>query len=123
LLDVVADGHENIAGGMTARDGERGAEVTVEVASTERDVVAVGHAKALGAEGVSQSAKDAGFPNAGLAGDDGVFLLVNALDELVNEGSLGRRQPELVVVDFLREGSGGERKVFEIEAHDASSSS
>jgi hypothetical protein len=48
---------------------------------------------------------------------------VDALDELIDEGSLGRRQPELVVVDLLRERSGGQRKVIEIKAHDASSSS
>src|SRR5436190_11544708 len=87
FLDVVTHGEEHVAGGVAARDGEGAAKMAVEVAATESDVVAVGHADGLGGHGVTEGTQDAGLADARLAGDDGVFFLVDAFDELIDEGA------------------------------------
>jgi hypothetical protein len=92
LLDMVGDGEEDVARSAAVRDGEGRAEVAIEVAAPEGNVVAVGHAHALGSDRVAEGTQDACLADTGLAGDHGVFLLLNAFDEIVDEGAFGRSQ-------------------------------
>jgi hypothetical protein len=102
VFDVLADRVKHVASRRPVRDAERVADVTIEVTSPKRDVVAVGEAHGLvGAECVTEGAQDTGFSDARLSGHDGVFSLMYAGDELVYEATLAVREPELVVIDFL----------------------
>ena len=100
-LDVPSDGEEDITRGGAVGDAEGEAEVAVEIASSEGDVVAVGEADGMALEGVADGAGHAGLAGAGLTGDDGVLALLDALDEIAHEALFAGRQPELVVVDVL----------------------
>jgi hypothetical protein len=106
IFDVFAEGVEYVACGSAVRNVEGVADVAVEVAAAEGDVVAVGQPERLiGAERVAQGAQDACFADAGLSGDDSVFALVHAGNELVDEAALALGEPQLAVVDFLENGS------------------
>jgi len=86
ILDVFANGMEDVAGGSAVRNVEGVADVPIEVSATKSDVVAVGQSNRLiGAEGVSEGAQNAGFPNARLTADDCVLALLHAGDELRDE--------------------------------------
>ena len=89
VFDVFAHRMEYVACGGTVRDAEGMADVSIEVAPAERDVVTVGEPDRLvGAECMAKSAQHAGFADTGLAGHDGVFSLVYAGHELVHEAAL-----------------------------------
>jgi hypothetical protein len=107
LLDVGADGIEDIASRVvSAGKAKSDAELTVEVAAAEGDVVAIGQSEAVGAEGVTKSAEQAGFASAGLAGEEATLLAVHSVDEVVEHRLLGGGKPEIGVVDLLGEGVG-----------------
>src|SRR6188508_3020695 len=94
LFHVLADREEDITSGGAVGDAEGVAKVAVEIAATEGNVVAVRESKGLSrAEGVSQGAQYAGLTHAGLTGDDGMLALVDARDEVVDDGSLAVGQP------------------------------
>src|SRR5690606_17025132 len=121
LLDVLTDGQEHVASSHTVGDAQAVAEVSIEVAATERDIVAVGQTESLvGAQSVPQGTQDTGFAHPGLTGDDSVLPFLDAGDELLDDVAFALGQPELVVVDFLGEGLRLEPEMVEIGAHDSS---
>jgi hypothetical protein len=69
---------------------------------------------------VAQSAQHAGLAGTGLASQDDAFAGFHGFDELLDERLLARRQPQLMVGDFLRERLDGESDVVEMSTHDSS---
>ena len=114
VLDVGADREEERGGGRRGREAEREAELAVEVAAAERGVVAVGQAEAGLGQALAQRAQHAGLADAGLAGEQHRGALAERLDELVDDGLLRGRQPEVGVGDLLGEGRGLEAEVGEV---------
>src|SRR5689334_14856240 len=93
IFDVASDGEKHIARGRAVGDGEGVAEMAIEVATAEGDVVAVREPDRLSAEVVTYGAQNAGLAHAGLAGDDGMLALLDALDEVAHHGLFAGRQP------------------------------
>jgi len=122
LLYVSGDLEEDGGSRCARRQAERNAELPVEVPATERRVMAIGQAKALGRQHVAQSTQHAGLAGAGLASQDDAFAGLHGFDELLDERFLARWEPQLVIGNLFREGLDGESEVVEVSAHDASSS-
>ena len=78
-------------------------ELAVEVATAEGGIVAVGQPEAGGGDAVAKRAQHAGLADAGLTDEDDRGALVEGLEQRVDDGVLGGRQPELAVRNFLRE--------------------
>src|ERR1700729_1196262 len=118
VLDVGADGEEEIAGGGGLRQPEGEAEMAIEVSASDGRILAVDEPEVGGSEGVAQGAQDAGLADARLAGEQSAGASVHGVGEVLDERELGGRQPELGVGDVLGERIGGESEVREvIEAH------
>jgi hypothetical protein len=118
VFDVFTEGEEDVARARAVRNIERVAHVTVEVAMAEGDVVAIRQSERLvRTERVSQRAQNARLSDAWLARDNSVFALVDTGDELVDEAAFAFRQPELGVIDFLRERLVFKAEVVEVGAH------
>jgi hypothetical protein len=81
-----ADCEEDGRGRSAGRESESKADVAVEVAPSERDVVAVGKAEAILREAVTQSAQYARLANAGLADEHGVTSLAAGLHQHLHGG-------------------------------------
>jgi hypothetical protein len=119
VLDVSADRMEDVASGGAVGDVEGVAEVPVEVAPAEGNVVALGQPQGLvGTERVAQGTQHAGLADAGLAGDDSVFSLLDTGDELVNQAALAIGEPKFAVFDLFGKGLTSKTKVVEVGAHD-----
>src|SRR5690349_14265522 len=116
------DREEDIAGGGAVGDTQGVAEVAIEVAPAEGDVMAIGEADGLVTEGVAGGTGYAGLSRAGFTGDDGVLPLLDALDEVTDDALFAGRQPELVVVDLFGERYGVEAEVVGVGGHDSSPS-
>ena len=83
----------------------------------------VGEPEASGWDAVAERAEDAGLADAGLADEDDRRVLGQRVEERVDNGLLGRRQPQFTVGNFLRKRRSVEREVREIGGgHDQSSS-
>ena len=96
--------------------------MSVEVAAPDGGVLAVDESEVGGGQGVAQGAQHAGLADAGLAGEQGAGAGVHGVGEVLDQGELGRGEPELVVADVLGERLGGQSEVREvIEAHGRSS--
>jgi hypothetical protein len=121
VLDVGANGEEEISRGGGLREAEGEAEMAIEVSASDGRILAVDESEVGGSEGVAEGAQDAGLSDAGLAGEQRAGAGVHGFGEVFDERELGRRQPELGVGDVLCERIGGESEVGEIvEAHDGS---
>ena len=122
VLDVAGDGEKDIACRRAVGDGQGVAEMAIEVTTTEGDVVAVREPDRLSAERVSCGTQDTGLAHAGLAGDDGMLALLDALDEVAHDALLAGRQPELGIVDLLGKRDATETEVVAVVRHGASPS-
>jgi len=80
------------------------AELTVEVATAERGIVAVREPEAGGRDAMAKRAQDARLADAGLADEDDRGALVERLEQRVDNGLFGRRQPQLAVGNLLENG-------------------
>ncbi len=103
LLDVTGDFKENGSCGCFGREPERETELSIEVATTERSVVAVGEPEASFRQALLQSTQDAGFADARLAGEEHVSALGARLDQLIDDLLPGRGKPQVGRLDFLGE--------------------
>ena len=81
LLDMGADGEEDGRSRGARREAESEADVAIEVASAERDVVAVGEAEAILGEAVPQRAQHTRLADAGLADEHGVTSVATRLHQ------------------------------------------
>jgi hypothetical protein len=86
LFDVGADSEEDGRRRGARRETEGETDVPVEVAPTERDVVAVGQEETVLRQPMAQSAQDARLADAGLAGEHGVPAVATRLDEGLHGG-------------------------------------
>src|SRR5882757_5500964 len=114
VLDVAAECVEQTAGGGRRGQPDGVTELTVEVATAERGIVAVREAEAGGRDAVAERAQDAGLADARLADEDDRGVVVERLDEQVDDDLLGCGEPEVAVGDFLREWRVFEREVREV---------
>src|ERR1044071_7746994 len=95
VLDVTAERVEQAARGGHCRQTQRMAELAVEVAATERGIVAGRESKAGAGYAMAKRAQDAGLPDAGLADEHDRGALVERLEQRVDDGLLGGREPQL----------------------------
>src|SRR3954466_8190016 len=70
VLDVAAERIEQTAGGGRRGQPDGVTQLTVEVATTERGIVAVRETEAGGGDAVAKRAQDAGLADTGLADED-----------------------------------------------------
>src|SRR5215831_3436213 len=110
VLDVGGDGVEDGGGGCRRGQTEGEAQLPIKIAPAEGGVVAVGQAEACLRGAVTQGPQHARLADAGLADEEDLFAVGERLDERVDDGLLGRRQPQGIVGDFL-----GERCVAQAE--------
>ena len=96
------------------REPERVAELPVEVAATERGIMAVGQPAALGGHPRSHCTQDARLADTRFAREQHRVVLGDRLADIVDERLLGRRDPELGVPEFLGERPHREAEVVEI---------
>ena len=84
LLDVSANRIEDVARCvMTPGQTEGEAELPIEIATSERHVMAIGEAKTIGTEGVPECSQEARLASTWLAGEQGALLSVHGIDELI----------------------------------------
>jgi hypothetical protein len=100
LLDVTRDGVEEASGGGVRREAEGDAELAIEVAKTERGVMAVGQAEP--AAGMRWRRR-AGLADARLSDEDERGALGQSVEEAVDYDLFGSGEPE-VGGDLLGEG-------------------
>lgn len=101
LLDVMADGVEDGGRGGFRIEAKSEADLPVEVAPSERRVVAVGELEASFGESLAQRAEHARFADTRLAGEQDVTAFVARFDE-VNDALLpGSGYPKVVVAEFF----------------------
>jgi hypothetical protein len=122
VLDVTAQRVEQAAGGRRGRQAEGMAELAVEVAATERGIVAIRESEAGGGDAVAKRAQDAGLADARLADEHDRGALVERFEQRIDDDLLGGWQPEVAVEDFLGERRVLEREVCEVGDHGQSSS-
>jgi hypothetical protein len=103
LLDVAGDRVEERARHRGGLDTDGVAELAIEVAATERGVVAVRELEAGRRDAVAQRAEHAGLADTWLADEDDRGALVERLEQRLDDRELGRRQPQLGVGNLLRE--------------------
>jgi hypothetical protein len=104
VLHVRGDRVEDGGGGGRRREAKGDAELAVEVAPTERDVMTVGEAETGLGQARAQRAEDAGLADAGISGEEDAGALLDGVAKLVDDGLLRRGQPQVAVGDFLAEG-------------------
>jgi hypothetical protein len=118
ILNVCADGEEEISGGGRLREAEGEAEMAIEVSSPDGRILAIDESEVGGGEGVAEGAEHARLADTWLAGEQSAGARMHGFGEVLDEGELGRGQPELGVCDVLREWIGGEAKVRKVvETH------
>jgi hypothetical protein len=118
VLDVSADGEEEISGGGGLREAEGEAEVAIKVSPSDGGILAIDESEVGGSESVAEGAENAGLADAGLAREQRAGAGVHGFGEVFDEGELGGRHPKLGVGDVLGERLCGEAEVGEvIEAH------
>src|SRR5258706_6571922 len=111
---------EDRGGGSRGRQTEREAELAVEVAATERGVVAVRESEASLRQSLADGAKHARLADPGLTGEQYGLSVFERLANFIDERHLRRGQPQLVVGDFLREGCAREAEVHQVRRrHDS----
>src|SRR4029077_12828569 len=108
LLDMGVDGPENVTGVVTVRQSEGEAQLPIEVAPTEGDVMAVGEAEPLLGKRVAQSPQHASLARSGLADERHVVARLGGVDQIIEQGPFARGQPQVGVVDLLAEGLRGQ---------------
>jgi len=113
VLHMRLDGEEEVGGGRRRIQAEGVAKVSVEVASPEGGIAAVGESEAALREPVAQHAQYARLADAGLAEEQDALPLRERLLDFVDEQGLGLWQPELLVVDLLAEGDRAKVEVRE----------
>lgn len=86
-LYVLVDGVEDSGRARFWRQADREANVTIEVASTERSVVTVRESKAVLWQAMSECPKHAGFADARLTGEQDVPVLVARFDEIIDQSA------------------------------------
>jgi hypothetical protein len=108
LDDVGGHGMKHAGGGGRGHEAHGEAELAVEVTPAQCGVVTVGEAEGALRELMLDGAQDRGLADAGLAREGDGGALVQRLDDVVHQGLLGGRQPQLVLGDLLGEGGQGE---------------
>lgn len=121
VLDVGGDAAEDGARIGGDGDTESVAQVAVEVAPTEGDVVAIGQAKAGLRQSLPQGPQHARLADAGVTDEATAGAFLDGLDQLVDEALLAGRQPQVGVLDFLAEGREPQSEVLEMAAHESPS--
>src|SRR5690606_11522080 len=111
LLHVVRELPEHRCGGRLRFDGQCSADVPIEVAETERRIVAIGEPETRCGKMTTKRAEQTRLPDAGLSDDDGVLVFVYGFDEGFEDIFARRREPEVTVVDVLGEGRRREAEV------------
>jgi hypothetical protein len=120
LGDMCTDGKEDGSGGSSRCEAEREADVAVEIAAAERDVVTVGEAEAGFGKTMPERAQHARLSDTGLAGEDGIMtVLATGVYEAVDRGGACCRDPQVRVGDLFREGRLAKTKVREPATHRA----
>ena len=114
FLHVGLDGEEQVGRRGRRVQAERVAEVAVEVAAPEGGVAAVGEPKAGLGEVTAKGAQDARLADAGLAEQEHALPLGEGLLDVGDECGLALGEPEVGVVDLLREGRGAEAEGAEV---------
>ena len=93
VLDVRADGEEEVTGGVGLGHSQRETKMAIEVASAKGEVLAVDKSEVGGGQGVSQGAQQAGLADAGLSGEQGAGARVHGVGGILDQGELGGREP------------------------------
>src|SRR5215210_3819290 len=114
LLDVRADRVEDRRRGGRGAEPQGEAELTVEVALTERRVVTVGKTELGWRETVAHGAQDARLAEPGVAEQERALSLGGGLTQTVDHILFGGRKPEVAVLDLLDEGCQGEAEEGDI---------
>src|SRR5882762_7704886 len=90
VLDVATERVEQTTGGGCRGQADGVTQLTIEIATAERGIVAVREAEAGGRDAVAKSTQDARLADAGLADEDDRGVVVERLDEQVDDDLLGR---------------------------------
>jgi hypothetical protein len=90
LLDMGADGPEHVAAGGSARQPQGEAELAIEIAPPQSDVVAVGQSETLLGQRMAQRPQHARLSDARLADERDALARLGGVDQLVEQGLLAR---------------------------------